>query len=127
VRRPTTRPGAGLRRTHAEFGLLRQAAEAGDGTAVGILRQRAATLGKAVGILRDVLDPELVVLGGQAITEAPDYLEDLLAGFAANTTLPGTGLIEVTRFGPDVPAMAACTGLLSQLYHHPSAVLAAPP
>jgi hypothetical protein len=66
-----------------------------------------------VGIPRDFRNPELVVLGGQALTEAPNYLGHLLIGFAAGTTLPGTELIGVTRFGLDVQAMAACTGLLA--------------
>jgi predicted NBD/HSP70 family sugar kinase len=105
-----------------EIGLLHEAADAGDRTAAGILRARAHSLGTAVGILRDALDPESVVLGGQAITAAPDHLGDLRAGFVASTTLPGTDLLEVTRFGPDVQAMAACSGLLAQLYADPIAV-----
>lgn len=107
-----------------DISLLRQAAEAGGNDAAGILRDRAVMLGTAVGVLRDVLNPELVVLGGQAITEAPDFLDDLLGAFAATTTLPGHGIVQVTRFGPDVQAMAACTGLLAQLYQNPLAVLA---
>lgn len=108
-----------------DIGLLRAASEAGDAVAVDILRERAAALGTAVALLRDALDPGLVVLGGQAVTEAPDHLGDLLDAFAATSTLPGTDLISVTRFGPDVQAMAACTGLLSQLYDNPVAVLSA--
>jgi predicted NBD/HSP70 family sugar kinase len=108
-----------------EIGLLRAAADAGDEAAVGILRQRARALGTAVGIVRDTLDPELVVLGGQAITEAPGQLGDLLDAFATSTTLPGTELIRVTRFGPDVQAVAACTGLLSQVYDNPTALVPA--
>lgn len=108
-----------------DMGLLHAAAAAGEDTAVRILRDRAAALGTAVGLLRDIFDPDLVVLGGQAITEAPDQLEDLLNAFTATSTLPGTDLIEVTRFGPDVQAMAACTGLLAQVYDNPIAVLSA--
>lgn len=108
-----------------EIGLVRAAAEAGDSAAAHILRERAVALGTAVGILRDALDPELVVLGGQAVTDAPDQLGDLLDAFATTSTLPGTDLIEVTRFGPNVQAMAACTGLLAQLYDNPIAVLSA--
>lgn len=108
-----------------EIGLVRAAAEAGDSAAASILRERAAALGTAVGLLRDTLDPELVVLGGQAVTEAPEQLGNLLDAFATTSTLPGTDLIEVTRFGPDVQAMAACTGLLAQLYDNPIAVLSA--
>ncbi|MEU6641498.1 ROK family transcriptional regulator [Saccharomonospora sp. NPDC046836] len=105
--------------------LLRAAAEAGDAAADRILVERARALGRAVGIVRDVVNPELVVLGGQAITDAPDYLGELLDAFAGTTALPGTDLVEVTRFGPDVQAMAACTGLLTQLYDHPLSILGA--
>ncbi|WP_176879519.1 ROK family transcriptional regulator [Prauserella marina] len=108
-----------------DIGLLRAAAEAGDPTADEILAERARALGTAAGILRDVVNPELVVLGGQAITDAPGYLGELLRTFADTTALPGTDLVEVTRFGPDVQAMAACTGLLTQLYDHPLSVLGA--
>ncbi|PXY22901.1 sugar kinase [Prauserella muralis] len=109
----------------ADMGLLRGAAEAGDPEADRILAERARALGRAVGLVRDVVNPELVVLGGQAITDAPGYLEELLRSFAETTALPGTGIVEVTRFGPDVQAMAACTGLLTQLYDHPLSVLGA--
>jgi len=108
-----------------DIGLLRAAAGAGDERAVGILRERAAALGTAVGILRDAFNPDLVVLGGQAVTEAPERLGDLRAAFEATTVLPGTDLIQVTRFGPDVQVMAACTGLLAQVYGNPTAVLGA--
>jgi predicted NBD/HSP70 family sugar kinase len=105
--------------------LLHAAAGAGDATARRILTDRARALGRAVGILRDIVNPELVVLGGQAITDAPDQLDALLGSFAETTALPSTGIVEVTRFGPDVQAMAACTGLLAQLYARPFTVLAA--
>ncbi|TKG71092.1 ROK family transcriptional regulator [Prauserella endophytica] len=107
------------------FGLLRGAAAAGDQDADRILTERARALGRAVGILRDVVNPELVVLGGQAVTDAPAYLEELLGAFRETTALPGTDLVEVTQFGPDVQAMAACTGLLTQLYDHPLSILGA--
>lgn len=105
--------------------LLRAAAEAGDPVADRILNDRARALGRAVGIVRDVVNPELVVLGGQAITDAPRHLGELLRAFADTTTLPGKDIVEVTRFGGDVQAMAACTGLLTQLYDHPLSILSA--
>ncbi|TVT18096.1 ROK family protein, partial [Amycolatopsis rhizosphaerae] len=104
------------------IGHLHEEAAAGHAGAIRLLRARAHALGRAVGILRDVLDPARVVLGGQAVTGAPDFLPDLLAGFAATTTLPGTDMVEVTRFGADVQAMAACSVLLAQLYADPAAL-----
>ncbi|WP_246257904.1 ROK family transcriptional regulator [Amycolatopsis anabasis] len=104
--------------------LLAAAAETGVPAASAVLAERAATIGRAVATLRDVLNPDLIVLGGQAITDAPGQLDELLGGFAAATTLPGTDLVTVTRFGPDVQAIAACTGVLGQLYDHPFTLLA---
>lgn len=104
--------------------LLHSAAESGNPGAQRILTDRARALGRAVAMLRDVINPETVVLGGQAITDAPGYLEELMRSFAATSTLPGTDLVEITRFGPDVQAIAACTGPLTQLYDRPLSVLA---
>lgn len=99
--------------------LLRAAADAGEPGAVRLLVDRARTLGRAVGTLRDIINPDLVVLGGQAITDAPNFLDELLDSFAATSRLPGTDLVRITRFGVDVQVMAACTGLLARLYQYP--------
>lgn len=108
-----------------DFRALVAAAGAGDAAADRILADRARALGRAVAMVRDVVNPDLVVLGGQAITEAPAYLEELRRTFAETTVLPGVGRVEVTRFGRDVQAMAACTGLLTELYDHPLSLLGA--
>ncbi|QUH03224.1 ROK family transcriptional regulator [Saccharopolyspora erythraea] len=105
--------------------LLREADDAGDPVASRLLAERAQAIGRAVAMLRDVVDPDAVVLGGQAITDAPDYTDELLHSFAANTALPGGELPAITRFGPDVQAVAACTGVLGRLYDRPYALLGA--
>ncbi|MBB3664856.1 MULTISPECIES: ROK family transcriptional regulator [Prauserella salsuginis group] len=110
--------------TGSELGDLVAAADR-DPRARELLTQRARALGRAIAMTRDLVNPELVVLGGQAITEAPAYLDTVREEFAAATTLPGTDLITVTRFGRNVQAMAACTGLLTQLYDHPLSLLGA--
>ncbi|RLK54884.1 ROK family transcriptional regulator [Actinokineospora cianjurensis] len=99
--------------------LVRATATAGDPTANALLADRAAALGRAVGLLRDALNPDRVVLGGQAITDPAERLPDLLRAFATTTTLPGTDIVSVTRFGPTLQATAACTGLLNRLFDHP--------
>ncbi|PRX50972.1 putative NBD/HSP70 family sugar kinase [Prauserella shujinwangii] len=109
------------------IGALYAAARAGDPGAHRLLGQRAAALGRAVGLLRDIVNPDLVVLGGQAITDAPEYFGDLVRAYEATTALPRPGIVERTRFGPHVQAMAACTGLLAELYERPFSVLAAVP
>ncbi|WP_255375675.1 ROK family protein [Saccharomonospora sp. CUA-673] len=96
-----------------------------DPKAADILAERARALGRAIARTRDLVNPDLVVLGGQAITEAPEYLDTVLDEFAANTVLPGKDLVVMTQFGRNVQAMAACTGLLTQLYDHPLSMLGA--
>lgn len=90
----------------------------------GAFGERAATMGRAVAILRDLVNPDHVVLGGQNITDAPEHLATLLHTFAATTALPGTDLVTVTRFGPDVQAVAACTGVLAGVYTDPTPLMA---
>ena len=85
----------------------------------GRLTERAETIGRAVAHLRDVVNPEQVVLGGQAITEAPAQWITLLHTFAATTALPGADVLTMTRFGPDVQAIAACTTVLGDVYANP--------
>ncbi|WP_035279965.1 ROK family transcriptional regulator [Actinokineospora spheciospongiae] len=104
----------------ADIRLVRAAAAGGDSRAVGLLTDRAHTIGRAAAILRDVLNPHAVVLGGQAVTEDPDRLPDLLRSFRDTTTLPGPAdLVSVTPFGPAVQAVAACTGLLTRVFENP--------
>ncbi|ACU97322.1 Sugar kinase of the NBD/HSP70 family, may contain an N-terminal HTH domain [Saccharomonospora viridis] len=98
---------------------LHEVAAAGDAIAHRILTERAHALGRAVALLRDIVNPELVVLAGQAITDAPAYLDAVYGAYADTTVLPDRGLMTVTRFGPDVQAMAACAGLLARLYERP--------
>ncbi|WP_040406032.1 ROK family transcriptional regulator [Amycolatopsis nigrescens] len=104
--------------------MLQAAADAGEPEAVRLLDERANTLGRAVAMLRDIVNPDLIVLGGQAVTDSPSRFGELLRGFAGRTALPGTDLVTVTRFGQDVQAIAACTGVLRQLYDYPFGTLA---
>jgi predicted NBD/HSP70 family sugar kinase len=85
----------------------------------GRFAERAETIGRAVAYLRDIVNPDQVVLGGQAITEAPEHQVALLHNFAANTALPGADVVTMTRFGPDVQAVAACTTVLGDVYANP--------
>ncbi|MBM7814346.1 ROK family transcriptional regulator [Saccharothrix algeriensis] len=99
--------------------LVRAAARAGDPGAGRLLADRAAALGRAVGLLRDAFNPDRVVLGGQAVTDPAERLPDLLRAYADTTRLPGADIVSVTRLGPDLQATAACTGLLNRLFDHP--------
>ncbi|MEU5693123.1 ROK family transcriptional regulator [Actinosynnema sp. NPDC020468] len=99
--------------------LVRAAAQGGDPRAGRLLSDRATALGRAVGLLRDALNPDRVVLGGQAITDPAERLPDLLRAYATTTALPGADIVSVTTLGPTLQATAACTGLLNRLFDHP--------
>ncbi|WP_240519684.1 ROK family transcriptional regulator [Amycolatopsis antarctica] len=98
---------------------LHVAAADGHPDADRLLTGRARALGRAVAVLRDLHDPDVVVLGGQAVTDAPGHFPELRDSFAAASALPGTELLRQNSFGPDVQAVAACTGVLERVYAHP--------
>lgn len=105
---------------------LHLAAQANEPTAIRVLRERARVIGHAVGLLRDIINPDVVVLGGQGVTDAPEYLDDVLDSFASTSKLGGTDLLRVTKFGPDIQAIAACTSLLARVYESPFTTPALP-
>ncbi len=57
--------------------LVVDAAAAGDRRADRLLRERARAVGRAVALLLDVLNPDLVVVTEQASVIEPDYLEEI--------------------------------------------------
>ena len=88
------------------------------GGARELLAERAKVLGGAVALLRDVLNPDDVVVGGQAFTEYPEGLPEAHAAFAAQTVL-GSRDIRVTAFGNRVQEAGAGVVSLSSLYADP--------
>jgi predicted NBD/HSP70 family sugar kinase len=90
-----------------------QAAEARE-----LLAERARVLGKAVALLRDILNPDDVVVGGQAFTEYPEGLRQVSAASVKGSLLPGRD-IRVTRFGNRVQEAGAGVVSLSALYADP--------
>lgn len=77
-------------------------------TAADLVRRRAAALGRLAASVRDLHDPDRIVLLGQAFTAFPPALPDVRAAFDAATDL-GPMTPEVTRLGPQVQAAAACS------------------
>jgi predicted NBD/HSP70 family sugar kinase len=94
------------------------AAAAGRRGAHELLVERARLLGRGVAIVRDVLNPDHVVLAGQAFTAYRPALPHVSASFAATTVLEPMNL-RVTSFGPSVQALAACTAALRPVYADP--------
>jgi predicted NBD/HSP70 family sugar kinase len=111
---PTTRTGGSAT---AITDLLR-VARAGNRQAKELLTERARVLGEAVALLRDLLNPDELVVGGQAFTEYPEGMEGVEAAFTARSVLPPRD-IRVTVFGNRVQEAGAGIVSLGGLYADP--------
>jgi predicted NBD/HSP70 family sugar kinase len=103
--------------TTAMTDLLR-AARAGNQPAKDLLAERARVLGEAVALLRDMLNPDELVVGGQAFTEYPEAMGQVEEAFAGRSVLPPRD-IRVTAFGNRVQEAGAGTVSLGGLYADP--------
>lgn len=103
--------------TTAMTDLLR-AARAGNRPATELLAERARVLGEAVALLRDMLNPDELVVGGQAFTEYPEAMGQVEEAFARRSVLPPRD-IRVTAFGNRVQEAGAGTVSLGGLYADP--------
>ena len=82
------------------------------------LAERARVLGEAVALLRDMLNPDDLVLGGQAFTEYPEGMKLVEAAFAERSVLPPRD-IRLTTFGNRVQEAGAGVVSLGGLYVDP--------
>jgi predicted NBD/HSP70 family sugar kinase len=102
-------------------GVLR-AARQGQSDAIALLDERARVLGEAVALLRDMLNPDDLVVGGQAFTEYPEGMAAVEAAYQRRSTLtPRT--IRVTSFGNRVQEAGAGVVSLGGLYADPIAAM----
>ena len=95
-----------------------RAARQGDEPARTLLAERARVLGEAVALLRDMLNPDDLVVGGQAFTEYPEGMALVEAAFAERSVL-GHRDIRVTAFGNRVQEAGAGVVSLGGLYADP--------
>lgn len=101
--------------------LLRTARQGND-SAQALLGERARVLGEAVALLRDMLNPDDLVVGGQAFTEYPEAMPLVEAAFAARSVLPSRD-IRLTTFGNRVQEAGAGVVSLGGLYADPIAAM----
>lgn len=101
---------------------LVNAARQGNHTARELLAERGRVLGESVALLRDLLNPDDLVVGGQAFTEYPEGLAAAEAAFTARSTLPPREL-RVTAFGNRVQEAGAGVVSLGGLYADPLGAL----
>ena len=83
-----------------------------------LLGERARILGGVAALLSDMLNPEEIVVGGQAFTDYPDGMRQVRAAFAERSLLPSRQ-IRVSGFGGRVQEAGAGVVSLSALYADP--------
>ncbi|BDT93022.1 MULTISPECIES: ROK family transcriptional regulator [Nocardia] len=101
---------------------LHRAAEAGSESARELLAERATILGHTVAMVRDMLNPDRVILGGQAFTGYRPAVAHVARAFNQGSTLPPTD-IRISGFGGKVQEYAAVVTSLSVLYADPLAAV----
>lgn len=95
-----------------------RAARQGNEQATALVAERARVLGEAVALLRDMLNPDDLVVGGQAFTEHPEGMALVESAFAQRSVLPHRD-IRVTAFGNRVQEAGAGIVSLGGLYADP--------
>lgn len=115
---PNISPAARARGSTTAITDLLRVARIGNQQARDLLEERARVLGEAVALLRDLLNPDELVVGGQAFTEYPQAMEQVKAAFAARSVLPPRD-IRVTAFGNRVQEAGAGIVSLGGLYADP--------
>ncbi|MFE6525047.1 ROK family protein [Streptomyces sp. NPDC057794] len=93
------------------------AAAAGDAVAAGLLLERSRRLGRAVGLLLDVLNPERVVVTEIGVM----YREDCLAAVREEVGPGRAGIVSAISFPDSVLAVAGGAVALDVLYRDPLA------
>ncbi len=95
-----------------------RAARQGNEQARALLAERAWVLGEAVALLRDMLNPDDLVVGGQAFTEYPEGMSLVEAAYTQRSVLPPRD-IRVTSFGNRVQEAGAGVVSLGGIYADP--------
>jgi predicted NBD/HSP70 family sugar kinase len=118
ARRMAIIPSEGSAATGATVTTVLRAARQGSDRARELLAERARVLGEAVALLRDLLNPDDLVVGGQAFTEYPEGMELVEAAYAQRSELPARD-IRVSAFGNRVQEAGAGIVSLGGIYADP--------
>lgn len=102
-------------------GVLR-AARQGNQPAIELLGERARVLGESVALLRDMFNPDDLVVGGQAFTEYPEAMAQVEAAYAKRSVLAPRDL-RLTSFGNRIQEAGAGVVSLGGLYADPIAAM----
>jgi predicted NBD/HSP70 family sugar kinase len=115
---PSITPASRINGSASAMTDLLRVARAGNQQARELLLERARVLGEAVALLRDLLNPDELVVGGQAFTEYPEAMERVEVAFAERSVLPPRD-IRVTAFGNRVQEAGAGIVSLGGIYADP--------
>ncbi len=88
-----------------------------------IIDHQARVLGEAVAAMRDVINPDEIIVAGDAFAAHPQGLAPVQAAFDAATSIDRPLEITPTCFGVGVPEAAAIAVALSSVYVDPLAVV----
>ncbi|MDV6273220.1 ROK family protein [Rhodococcus erythropolis] len=99
-----------------------RAASAGSIPAHELLVDRARVLGRTVAMLRDLFNPDRVILGGQAFTDYPAGVPHVAEAFSSASSLERKD-IRITGFGNRVQEYASTVVSLSSLFADPAAAM----
>jgi predicted NBD/HSP70 family sugar kinase len=97
-------------------------ARQGNQPAIELLGERARVLGEAVALLRDMLNPDDLVVGGQAFTEYPEGMAEVETAYRQRSVLTPRD-IRLTSFGNRVQEAGAGVVSLGGLYADPIAAM----
>ncbi|MDX1892460.1 ROK family protein [Mycolicibacterium sp. 050158] len=99
-----------------------RAARQGNQAAIDLLDERARVLGEAIALLRDMLNPDDLVVGGQAFTEYPEGMARVQQAYRERSVLAPRD-IRLTSFGNRVQEAGAGMVSLGGLYADPIAAM----
>lgn len=93
-------------------------ARSGDATARALLEERAEVLGRTVGLIADIFNPDHIVLGGQAFTDFPATLPTVAKAVKTTSVVPNRD-VRVSHSGTTVQQQAAGAVSLDAIYADP--------
>ncbi|MFT4083035.1 MAG: ROK family protein [Nocardioides sp.] len=97
----------------------------GDGRARTLLRERAEHAGVAAALLIDLLDPDVVVLGG-GLLQAPEHLDALRARAGSRLSRPAAAeLIRSTGLGEGSLVRGSASLVMDAFFSDPTGMLPA--
>jgi predicted NBD/HSP70 family sugar kinase len=115
----------GVVRPHGSFESLVRVSRAGSRAATDLLRRRAEVVGVAAASLIDLLDPDLLVIGG-GLLQTPEHLDALRVAAARRLTRPpAAGRIVPTGLGEGSLVRGSASLVLQAFFSDPLAMVTA--